>query len=128
MEKTKDFVELIVWQKAHRFVLSVYALTKEFPKEELFGITGQLRRAAVSIAANIAEGYSKRGERDKMRLLNVAQGSLAECRYFLMLARDLKYAPVEKPESDLAEVSKLLNSYRRGIEKHFNNPISPFSR
>jgi len=128
MEKTKDFMELIVWQKAHKFVLSVYDLTKAFPREEVFGISSQIRRASVSIAANIAEGYSKRGERDKMRFLNIAQGSLSECRYFLILARDLKYAVVEKLERDLAEVSKLLNSYRRGLAKNFNNAVSPFPR
>jgi len=61
MEKTTDFRELIVWQKAHQFVLDVYSLTSRFPKEERFGITSQIRRASISIAANIAEGYSKRG-------------------------------------------------------------------
>ena len=70
MERSKHFTELIVWQKAHQFVLSVYRLTKNFPKEELFGLTSQFRRASVSIAANIAEGYSKKGLRDKIRFLN----------------------------------------------------------
>jgi len=65
MEKTKNFSELIVWQKAHQFVLSVYSLTKGLPKEELFGLTSQLRRAAISITANIAEGYSKRGQKTR---------------------------------------------------------------
>ena len=125
-KRQRILLELIVWQKAHRFVLSVYELTKAFPREEVFGITAQLRRASVSIAASIAEGYSKRGERDKMRFLNIAQGSLSECRYFLILARDLKYALVEKLERDLDEVSKLLNSYRRGIAKNFHDAISPF--
>jgi len=118
MEKTKNFSELIVWQKAHQFVLEVYTLTKGFPREELFGLTSQLRRASVSIAANVAEAYSKRGQKDKMRILNIAQGSLSECRYYLILVRDLKYGSIEKPEQDLEEVSKLLNAYSRGIARN----------
>lgn len=118
MEKTKNFSELIVWQKAHQFVLKVYALTKGFPREELFALTSQLRRASISIAANIAEGYSKKGQRDKMRFLNIAQGSLSECRYYLILVHDLKYGSIEKPEQDLEEVSKLLNAYSRGIARN----------
>ena len=123
-----SFEKLEVWQLARILTADIYKHTVKFPNEEKYLLTSQLRRAAVSIAANIAEGYSKRGERDKMRFLNIAQGSLSECRYFLMLARDLKYAVVGKPERDLAEVSKLLNSYRRGIENNFNNSISPFPR
>jgi len=117
MEKSKHFTELIVWQKAHQFVLSVYILTKSFPKEELFGLTSQFRRASLSIAANIVEGYSKKGLKDKIRFLNISQGSLAECQYFLRLAKDLEYADIAKLEIDLEEVSKLLNSYSRSIKK-----------
>ena len=117
MEKSKHFTELIVWQKAHQFVLNVYTLTKSFPKEELFGLTSQLRRASLSIAANIVEGYSKKGLKDKIRFLNISQGSLAECQYFLRLTRDLGYAEVTKLEIDLEEVSKLLNAYSRAIKK-----------
>jgi len=117
MEKSKHFTELIVWQKAHQFVLNVYTLTKSFPKEELFGLTSQLRRASLSIAANIVEGYSKKGLKDKIRFLNISQGSLAECQYFLRLSRDLGYAEVTKLEIDLEEVSKLLNAYSRAIKK-----------
>jgi four helix bundle protein len=118
MEKSKHFTELIVWQKAHQFVLGVYTLTKNFPKEELFGLTSQFRRASVSIAANIAEGYSKKGQKDKIRFLNIAQGSLAECEYYLRLTRDLGYADVKKLVIDLEEVSKLLNAYSRAIKKN----------
>ena len=117
MEKTRDFRELIVWQKAHQFVLEVYSMTSRFPREELFGITSQLRRASVSIAANIAEGYSKRGQRDKIRFFNIAQCSLSECRYYLLLTNDLKYSPIEKIGLHLEEVSKLLNSYQRAIAR-----------
>lgn len=71
----QKFEDLIVWQKAHQFVLDVYQLTKSFPREELYGLSSQFRRAAVSIAANIAEGFKKRGRADKVRFMNIAQGS-----------------------------------------------------
>ena len=80
--KATQFQDLIVWQKAHQFVLGVYKHSKDFPKEETYGITSQLRRAAVSIAANIAEGFKKKGKPDKVRFMNIAQGSLEECRYY----------------------------------------------
>ncbi|MFZ2905853.1 MAG: four helix bundle protein [Cyclobacteriaceae bacterium] len=118
MEKTNHFEQLIVWQKAHQFVLNVYALTKLFPKEEMFGLTSQFRRASISIAANIAEGYSKKGTKDKIRFLNISQGSLSECKYYLRLTKDLQYAIVDQLEIDLEEVSKLLNAYSRGISKN----------
>jgi len=122
MEKTKNFKELVVWQRAHQFVLRIYGLTKGFPREELFGLTSQLRRASISITANIVEGYTKRGQKDKMRFFNIAQGSIAECKYFLMLTRDLNYGQVKELESDLEEISKLLNAYIRGIARN-TNPI-----
>ena len=87
----KSFEQLIVWQKVHRFVLGVYRFTEKFPHSETYGLTSQLRRAAVSIPANIAEGFKKRGRADKVRFLNIAQGSLEECRYYLILAKDLNY-------------------------------------
>jgi four helix bundle protein len=90
METTKprpparSFEDLLVWQKAHQFVLQVYAMTENFPKAEMFGLTSQLRRAAVSIAANIAEDLRSRVN-CKVRFLNIAQGSIEECRYYLIL-------------------------------------------
>lgn len=116
MNKTVSFEDLIVWQKAHQFVLAAYKLTKEFPKEEIYGLTSQFRRASISIAANIAEGYKKKGVKDKLRFYNIAQGSLEECRYFLILTKDLEYAKSIKTESDLLiEVSKMLNAYCKSI-------------
>lgn len=115
MEPTKRFNELIVWQKAHQFVLNVYAMSAKFPKEEIYGLTSQFRRAAISIAANIAEGYAKKGKADKLRFFNIAQGSLEECRYYLLLARDLKFSEDRAQEELLEEVSRLLNSYSRSI-------------
>lgn len=73
---SRNFQDLIVWQKAHQFVLGVYRLSKAFPREEVYGLTSQFRRAAISVAANIAEGFKKRGRADKVRFMNVAEGSL----------------------------------------------------
>ena len=115
MEPTRRFDELIVWQKAHRFTLEVYSMTAKFPKDEVYGLTSQFRRAAVSIAANIAEGYAKRGKADKVRFFNIAQGSLEECRYYLLLAKDLHFNYDIQLEDLLEEVSRLLNSYARSI-------------
>jgi len=115
MEKSKRFTDLIVWQKAHQFVLSVYKMTKSFPREELFGLTSQLRRAAVSVPANIAEGYRKRGKLDKARFFNISEGSIEECYYYLILADDLCYADTKKLKELLNEVGKLLNSYSSAI-------------
>jgi four helix bundle protein len=111
----KSFEDLVVWQKAHQFVLQVYAMSEAFPKAEMFGLTSQLRRAAVSIAANIAEGFKKQGKLDKARFLNIAQGSIEECRYYLILTRDLKYADPSRVATLLEEVSRLLEAYRAAI-------------
>jgi four helix bundle protein len=111
----KSFEQLIVWQKAHQFVLGVYHLTENFPRTEIYGLTSQLRRAAVSVPANIAEGFKKRGRADKVRFLNIAQGSLEECRYYLILAKDLNYGDTTQLHPLLEEVSKLLAAYSAKI-------------
>ena len=90
-------------------------MTKMFPKEELFGLTSQFRRAAVSIPANIAEGYRKRGKMDKARFFNIAEGSLEECYYYTILANDLGYSNTENLKGLLNEVGKLLNAYSKSI-------------
>jgi four helix bundle protein len=115
MEKTKSFRELIAWQKAHSLVLAVYHATKSLPKDEQFGLTSQFRRAAVSVAANIAEGYAKRTAAEKIRLLNIAQGSLAECECYLLLTTDLGYMSDPNIANLLSETSKLLTGYIKAI-------------
>lgn len=116
MEKTRSFEGLLVWQKGHSFVLLVYKLTKQFPKEEVYGLTSQFRRAAVSITANIAEGYKRLSNKEKLRFYNIAQGSLEECRYFLILTKDLEYVnDIIKEKELIEEVSKMLNAYCRSI-------------
>jgi len=111
----KTFQDLIVWQKAHRFVLSVYNETKAFPRFEIYGLTSQFRRAAVSVAANIAEGFKKKTVPDKRRFLNIAQGSLEECRYYIILAKDLNYSNAGYLNRHLIEVSKLLEVYSSSL-------------
>ena len=112
----KTFKDLVVWQKAHRFVLATYSLTTSFPRSEIYCLTSQMRRAAISIPANIAEGFTKRGAREKARFLYFAQGSLEECRYYLILVQDLGYAATADMEALLEEVSKLLVAYASAIE------------
>ena len=112
----RTFQEVEVWKKAHGWVLGVYRFTEVFPKHELFGLTSQLRRAAVSVPANFAEGFKKRGCADKLRFYNIAQGSLEECRYYLLLARDLHYGEPTALMNGLEEVSKMLESYMRSTE------------
>jgi four helix bundle protein len=107
----RSFEDLQVWQKAHAFVLEVYRLTEAFPKAERFGLTAQLRRAAVSVPANIAEGFGKRSKADKARFLNTAQGSLEECRYYLVLCRDLQYADPGQCCVLLDVTGRLLSAY-----------------
>ena len=118
MEKTKTFTDLKVWQKGHQFVLGVYKSTKKFPKEEVYGLTSQVRRASVSITANIAEGYKRTGTKDKLRFYNISQASLEECRYFLILSKDLEYFSKETYNelmNILEETSKMLTSYIKTI-------------
>src|SRR5205823_14128109 len=111
----RSFRDLMVWQKAHELVLAVYRLTDSFPDREKFGLSHQMRRAAVSIPANIAEGFGKRSRAEKARFLNIAQGSVEEVRYYLILARDLGYANTADLLLDLAEVSRLLEAYSRPL-------------
>jgi len=111
----KSFEDLVVWRKAHEFVLGVYELTASFPKHETYGLCSQMRRAAVSIPANIAEGFRKRGKADKARFMNTAEGSVEESRYYLILARALGYGETRSLIHTLDEVSRLLNSYAGAI-------------
>ena len=111
------FQDLVVWQKAHQFVLATYIYTKEFPKHELYGLISQLRRASISIAANIAEGFKKKGKKDTLRFLNISHGSLEECRYYILLAKDLGYGDSHHLNESIEEVSKLLYGYSKAITK-----------
>lgn len=115
--KASSFEDVEIWKKAHSFVLKIYRLTENFPKHELFGLTSQLRRAAVSIPANFAEGFKKLGKADKLRFYNIAQGSLEECRYYLILTNDLNYGEVEKLKTEAEEIGRMLNAYMKAISR-----------
>lgn len=114
-EPAKTFKDLIVWQRAHRLVLAIYKITATFPAHELYGLVSQIRRASVSIATNIAEGFTKRSTPEKARFLSISQGSLEEVRYYLILSEDLDYAETTKLHDQLTEISKLLEAYRSSI-------------
>jgi four helix bundle protein len=114
-QKAKTFRDLIVWRKAHELVIEIYRLTPAFPKSEMFGLAQQIRRAAVSIPANIAEGFVRRGKADKVRSMNIAESSLEECRYYLILVPDLGYGQTDRLITTIEEVSKMLNAYERAI-------------
>jgi four helix bundle protein len=107
----RNFQDLLVWQKAHALVLGIYRITAGFPKQETFGLSSQMQRAAVSVPANIAEGFKRRGRADKARFMNIAQASLEECRYFLILAEDLGYASTDSLLILLDETSRFLDTY-----------------
>ena len=118
MDYSKTFKDLQAWQKAHSFVLAVYKVTKSFPNDEIYGLTSQFRRAAVSVPANIAEGYKKLSNADKLRFYNIAQGSLEECRYYVILSFDLEYISLSDQmilNELLDDTSRLLNYYCRSI-------------
>ena len=112
---------LYVFKQAHQFVLDVYKATKDFPDFEKFGLSSQFQRAAVSIPANIAEGSKKLTKADKLRFMNIAQGSLEECRYYILLSKDLQYTSVETYtflNNKIEELSKILNAFIKGIVSH----------
>jgi len=114
---SRRFRDLIVWQKAHQWVLDIYRFTDCFPGKEQFGLTSQLRRAAISIPANIAEGFTRKGNSDKGRFYNMAQGSVEECRYYLILAQDLNYGDTIQLEKDLEGISRLLAAYAKTLSR-----------
>jgi len=111
--KSKTFEDVELWKKAHAWVLEVYRFTEGFPKHEMFGLTSQLRRAAVSVPGNFAEGFQKAGRADKVRFYNIAQGSLEESRYYLILARDLNYGDPASLINAAIEIGRMLGSYAR---------------
>jgi len=116
---SRTFRDLVVWQKAHKFALMTYKFTATFPREEIYGLSSQFRRAAVSIPANIAEGFKKAGKKDKIHFYNISQGSLEECRYYIILSGDLGYGIGDEMENLLEEISKLLCSYIKLVSDNY---------
>ena len=115
----KDFRDLKVWERAHRLTLDVYRMTSRFPREELYGLTSQMRRCSASIGANIAEGYGKRGNNEFQRFLQIASGSASELDYHFLLARDLSFLPdadYVRVEGDLSILRKMLTSLLQKVD------------
>lgn len=116
MATIRTFKEAIVWQKSHKLTLSVYELTKKFPKNEEYALANQMRRAAVSVPSNIAEGFKRRTIRDGIHFYNIAEGSLEELKYQILLSKDLGYISDEiynELEKMTDEVGKLLFGWKR---------------
>ena len=116
----QHFNKLQVWQRSHKMVLILYSATRAFPNDERFGLTSQLRRAASSVPTNIAEGSRRATARDYSRFLNIAEGSLGETEYLVLLSRDLNYLPSESASSLLTEIKELasmLHSLRKTIQR-----------
>ena len=119
MANSKSFREVRAWQKAHEFVLAFYQTKKMFPDDEKFALIPQFQRAAVSIAANIAEGYKKLSKADKLRFMNIAQGSLEECRYYIILSHDVGYYSKDVANdmwTKIEAASTVLNAYCKAIK------------
>lgn len=119
--KIKNFYELDAWKKNHRTCLEIYKITESFPRDENYGVTSQIRRAASSVGANIAEGFARFHYKDKIRFYYHARGSVAECQNFLILARDLGYINNEECEKlgkESNEIAKLINGLIRSIENN----------
>ncbi len=116
----KDFRTLKVWEKAHELTIKVYKITSYFPKEEMFGLTSQFRRAATSIGLNIAEGCGRGSDADFKRFLQIAFGSISECQYCIILAKDLNYImsePADKIYNEFDELMKMLATLINKLKK-----------
>lgn len=107
----RDFKKYDVWQSSHKIVLDIYQITSIFPKEELFGLTSQIRRSVISIPNNIAEGCGRNSDKEFAQFLNIALGSLSESEYLLFLAKDLKYIETD----DFERINEELNTAKRRI-------------
>ena|SRR3989344_7223040 len=114
--KIKSFTDLNAWKEGHLLVLAIYKITQKFPKEELFGLINQLRRAAVSFTSNIAEGFSRTSFKEKVQFYSVALGSLTEIQNQLIIAKDLEYISVEEFAS-LAERTIVISKITNGLIK-----------
>ena len=103
------FEDLEVWQLSHNLVLNVYNITQKLPENEKYGLVSQMRRSAVSVPANIAEGFKRKGNKDKIRFYNIAQASLEELRYYFILCNDLNYGSYNELNDKFTSIGKMLN-------------------
>jgi four helix bundle protein len=120
----QNFEDLNVWRKSHGLVLEIYKITNRLPREEMYGLTSQMRRSVISVAANIAEGFKRKGKRDKVNFYNISQSSLTELQYYLILVKDLEYLDspsLNKIKLIIEEVGKMLN----GLISSINSSPNP---
>ena len=120
--KIKSFTDLNTWKEDHKLVLMVYEVTKKFPKEEMFGLTNQLRRAVVSVTSNIAEGFSRQSYKEKTRFYSMSLGSTTEVQNQILIAKDVKYInnnEFQKIAQQTIIVHKLINGLIKGAKKHY---------
>ncbi len=115
-ESARTYEDLIVWRKAHELVLGVYEVTATFPKEEVFGLTSQVRRSAISVPSNIVEGFNRKGKSDKLKFYNYSDASLEEMRYQLQLSQDLGFADTSTLQEKAKEVRRILSSYTEKLK------------
>ncbi len=115
-EKIKDFKDLITWKESHKLVLDVYSTVKEFPKDEMFALTSQMRRSAVSITSNIAEGFGRQGGKEKIQFYYMAQGSLIELKNQIEISKDVKYINQDN-YNKLIEQANLAHKLLQGLIK-----------
>src|SRR3990167_3274875 len=99
MEKISSFKDLIAWKEGHKLAVTIYEITKAFPKEEIFGLTNQIRRAAVLVTSNIAEGFSRNSSKEKIQFYSIALGSLSEVQSQILIAKDIGYLAGERYDS-----------------------------
>jgi len=115
-----NFEKLKVWEKAHQFALLVHNITKKFPKEEIYGLTSQLRRAVFSVPTNIVEGNERKSRKEYIQFLSISKGSLAETKYLLIVSRDLKYindSLFDNLNEEINSIGKLLNGLINYLDK-----------
>jgi len=115
MPPSKRFEDVELWKKAHAWVLAVYRYAAGMPRHELFALASQLRRAAVSVPGNFAEGFKKQTRLEKLRFYNIAQASLEESRYYLLLAHDLGYGDTVQLRNAAESVGRMLEAYARAV-------------
>ena len=117
--KDEGYRRLMVWQKAHELAMEVYVATKGFPKEEMFGITSQMRRATLSVPANIVEGYARSSQKEKLQFYTIARGSLTELEYFIDFSTEFGYLSEEqhqKLKTSREEVGRLLHGFIKSLK------------
>ena len=119
-QKIKSFTDLVAWQEGHKLVLMVYKSTEKFPPKEIYSLTSQMRRSAISITSNIAEGFSRQSKKEKIQFYYTAKGSLTELQNQLLIARDVDYLPKEEFQeiaNQTVKVSKLILGLIKSLKK-----------